>query len=204
MRIRILTDHAVPAPRLGRRVLVHDGVVASAQAFQYREGAGTPGDITRHEFGDEPALISLANPPTLYGCALLIDQTAGSLNSIRGYLTTDQSNSVASLPWGFLVRPYPTQQLSGLTASFGAATPPTSGPAGALRRGYILGQMNSGAAAVVKGGPIYIWCSATISGHVLGGFEAAYDAGATVLLDPRYTYNGPADSNGVVEICVNV
>ena len=174
-----------------------------AQAYPFRPPLGFPGRINRHLFSDEPCLIDSSKPPTQYGQPLLLDPTT---QGVRPFAAADQANTpTVIVPYGFLVSPYPTQQTSGaLNASFGSATPPTSGPAGALRFGYIPAQMNAAAGAVVKGGTVYVWCGAPGGGHVVGGLESAYSAGNTATLDPnRVTFNGPADANGVVEVSFN-
>lgn len=177
----------------------------SGVAFQFRMGAGFPGDVNRtHPASIEPMLVDGTSPPTSYGQACLLDATT---QGIRPYAAGDQSNTVVSTPYAALVRPYPYQPATATNygaATLGAAVPPTSGNVDGLRAGYIMVQLNLGVTAPVKGGAVYVWCAATSGNHILGGYETAYSAGNTVLLDPRYTYNGPADSTGVTEISFNV
>jgi hypothetical protein len=73
-----------------------------------------------------------------------------------------------------------------------------------LRNGLIMVQVNSGAAAPVKGGRVFVWCAADAAGHLEGGYETVFSAGNTVQLDPRYIFNGGMDANFVAELSVNV
>lgn len=178
-------------------------------AFPFRMGAGFSGDVNRmHPAEVEAALIDPAHPPTAYGQFVLC---SASNAGVRPIAAGDQSNTVALLPWGVTVRPYPMQQSTASNfgeATIGDATPPVTGVLDVLRSGLIMGKLNPAAAASAKGGAVYLWAAATTGSgatlHTIGGLETAYSAGNTVLLDPRYTYNGPPDSNGVVELSVNV
>ena len=173
-------------------------------AFPFRMGAGFPGDVNRtHPAEIEAALISVATPPTAYGQAVKV--AAG--NSVRPFAVADASDAVDDIAFGATVRPYPMQPSTatnyGATA-FGAATPPVSGVIDVARSALILVQLNTGVAAPVKGGRVYLWCAATAGNHIQGGYETEFSAGNTVRLDGRFTYNGPADASGVVELSCNV
>ena len=175
-------------------------------SFQYRMGAGFAGDVNRtHPASIEPCLIDASAPPTAYGQAVLVDATT---QGVRPIAAGDQSNSVDLTIYGITVRPFPFQQstasLANAQANIGAATPPVSGVIDVLRAGYIMAQLNANVTAPAKGGRVYVWAAATSGDHVQGGFETAYSAGNTVLLDGRYTYNGGEDSTGIVEISCNV
>lgn len=174
-------------------------------AFQFRMGAGFPGDVNRtHPAEIEAALVNVTTPPLIYGQVLIVD---GATSSVRPVAAGDQSNTVPLLPFGALVRPYPLQQMTATNygaAALGAAVPPTSGVVDAIRSGLIMVQLNVGVTAPQKGGAVYVWAAATSGNHIQGGYETAYSAGNTVLLDPRFTYNGPADASGVTELSCNV
>lgn len=172
-------------------------------AFQFRMGAGFPGDVNRtHPAEIEAALIAVATPPTAYGQAVLL---AAANAGVRPYAAADASDSTDSIPFGLTVRPFPTQQATGgMTSTIGAATPPTSGVINVARNALIMIQLNTGVAAAAKGGRVYVWCAATSGDHTQGGFETEASSGNTVRLDPRYTYNGPADSSGVTELSCNI
>ena len=171
-------------------------------AFQFRMGAGFPGDVNRsHPASIEPALIDAAAPPTLYGQPVLVDATT---QGVRPYVAGDQSNTVAS-GYGLTVRPYPFQQSSATNygaVGIGAATPPTSGAIDILRSGYIMSFLAAGGSPV-KGGLVYIWAAAPTGAHVQGGIEAAYSAGNTTQL-LNATFNGSPDASGNVEIAFNI
>lgn len=175
-------------------------------AFPYRMGAGFPGDVNRtHPAEIEPALLLAANADFfVFGQMGIVD--AGT-NSIEPIGVAQQSDSDDLLPFGALVRSYPTQQQNGTNygaVAIGNATPPTSGIADFARNALIMVQLNIGVTPPVKGGRVYIWCAATSGNHIQGGYETEASAGNTVRLDPRYIYNGPPDSNGVVELAANI
>jgi hypothetical protein len=175
-------------------------------AFQYRMGAGFPGDVNRtHPAEIEPALLLSTNAAFFaFGQMGIVDTASNSIEPIG---VAQASDSVDLLPFGALVRSYPTQQQNGTNygaASIGNVTPPTSGVADFARNALIMVQLNEGVAAPTKGGRVYIWCAATSGDHIQGGYETEASAGNTVRLDPRYTYNGPPDANGVVELSANI
>ncbi len=169
-------------------------------AFKFRMGAGFSGDVNRtHPATIEPCLIDASAPPTFFGEPVLLDATT---QGVRPFTTTDTSATTA---YGITVRPYPFQQSSGTNygaATIGNAGSPASGVTDVLRAGYIMGQVPAGA-STVKGGTVYVWCAATTTGHVQGGFEAASSSGNTATL-ADCTFNGVADANGNVEIAFNI
>ncbi len=169
-------------------------------AFQFRMGAGFPGDVNRtHPATIEPALIDASAPPTLYGQPVLVDPTT---QGVRPFAAGDTAVTAA---WGMTVRPYPIQQNAGTNfgaASFGTGTPPASGPIDVLRAGYIMAQLPSGESSL-KGGAVYVWCAASTGVHVQGGIESAASSGNTAAL-ADCQFNGPPDANGYVEISFNV
>ena len=171
-------------------------------AFQFRMGAGFPGDVNRsHPASIEPTLIDASAPPTLYGQPVLVDATT---QGVRPFAAGDQSNTVAA-GYGITVRPYPLQQSSATNfgaASIGAATPPANGVIDTLRAGYIMSYLAAGGSPV-KGGAVYVWAAASTGNHVLGGIEAAYSAGNTTQL-LNATFNGSPDASGNVEIAFNI
>lgn len=175
-------------------------------AFTYRMGAGFPGDVNRtHPAEIEPALTLATNTPFFaYGQMGIFDGTA---NAIKPIGVAQQSDSVALVPFGALVRPFPTQQKAASNygaAAIGGATPPNAGIQDFARNAMIMVQLNTGVAAPIKGGRVWIWAAATSGNHIQGGYETVASAGNTVQLDPRYTYNGPPDAAGVVELSANI
>lgn len=189
----------------------HDGAsrgrrMTKDAAFTFRMGAGFAGDVNRtHPASIEPCLIDAANPPLFYGEAVIADLT--STNGVRAPVAGD--SGLASV-FGVTVRPFPIQAGSG--SNFGAVAlgvpgvPPASGVIDILKSGYIMVNL-AGAAAALKGSPVFVWVAASSGSHVQGGFEAAATGGSTVALDAtgdRYYFNGPADSNGIVELAFNL
>jgi hypothetical protein len=172
-------------------------------AITYRMRSGFPGDVTRtHPAGIEPCLIDASAPPTIFGQPVLVDATT---QGVRPYTVGDQSDSVASQPWGFVVRPFPTQQTAttnnGQVTPFTAAAPPLTGELDVMRSGYIMTQLPAGAAPV-KGGQAYVWCAASSGAHVQGGVEAASSGGNTTKLAGAF-FNGGVDANNIAELFYN-
>lgn len=166
-------------------------------AFGFRMGAGFPGDVNRtHPFSVEPALTDTTDVIAAYGNPVLY-KTAN--NSYKGFVAADTTTPVICA--GFLVRPFPTQQQSGgMSASIGAATPPTSGVIDVLNEGYIMSKLPAGV-AVTKGGAVYVWFAATSGNNIQGGLVGAATGGSTALIT-NAKFNGPADASGNVEVRV--
>ena len=191
---RTLASLAVAALAVGMTVRAKTRDIA----YTFRMGAGFPGDVNRtHPASIVPGLINTTNPVAAYGFAAVID---GATNSYRGLIATD--DALTSID-GILVRPYPTQQMTGgMSASIGAAAAPTSGVADFLEDGFVIAVCNNFAAnPPVKGGTVYVWIDPSSGNHVQGGFEAAATAGSTIALT-NARWNGPTDANGVTEIRV--
>jgi len=176
-------------------------------AFGFRMGAGFAGDINRsHPVNVEPCQQSATAPATAYGQAVVAD-TIGATNTIRPIVAADQAITTI---YGVTTRPFPQQQSTSSVAyaasPFGAGTPPGAGEViDVVRAGYIMVQLNTGEPSPTKGAPVYVCAEATNGNHVQGGFEVTARGAVTqVILDSRYTYNGPADADGVVELCCNV
>lgn len=157
-------------------------------AFPYRMGAGFPGDVNRtHPASIEPSLVDSSAPPTLYGEPVLIDATT---QGARKLSATDQA---ANDVYGFVVRPYPLQAPSATNygaVSFGTGSPPTTGSIDVLRTGYIMSNLNTGSAAPVKGGRVYVWIAASIANHTQGGLESAGTSAAAAVAGGGNTGNG--------------
>jgi hypothetical protein len=161
--------------------------------------AGIPGDVNRVASATiEAQVVSTAagEAPTAYGVPVLVSATSGQVGNMRVYTGSD----TAVQPYGFLVRPYPTQSSQD---PLNVSTPPTSGIIDVLKRGYMTVQLQ-GPTAAAKGGPVYIYTSTTSSTHpVIGGIEAGSSTNAVLLSSNSY-FMGPADSNGMVEIAFNL
>lgn len=164
-------------------------------SYTYRMPAGFPGDVNRmHPASIIARLIDATTPPRLYGDPVVINGTA---NSVRGLTASD---TAVTRIYGIAVRPFPTQQTQGgMSASIGAATPPTSSTMDILRSGFIIVKVNSGAASVKADDPVFVWVAANSGAHVQGGFEQAASAGNTAAI-ANARFVGPCDANGITEI----
>lgn len=155
-------------------------------AFVYRMPSGIPGDVSRKENSVvETKILDSTKPFSAYGLA-------GKMSG--GKFVPFAGGEAATDFYGVLVRPYPTN--SGQDP-LGSATPPTSGPGNALRRGYITVKLNGGA-SVVDGGQVYVRVAAAAAGKPIGGFEGAADSTNTVAVDA--VFMSAADADGNVEI----
>lgn len=166
-------------------------------AFTYRMGAGFPGDVNRtHPASILPGLQNTTNPVRLYGDPAVIDTAT---NSYRGLVPADTALTKVD---GILVRPYPTQQMTGgPAAAIGTAAPNNSQPNDYLNEGFIIARCNNFAAQQpTKGGAVYVWVAASTGAHVQGGFESATSAGNTAGPITNLKWNGPTDANGITEI----
>lgn len=153
---------------------------------------GVPGNINRAAQATvEAAILDTTNFPTAYGVPVAIDATS---KNARKIMASDTAASV----FGFYVRAYPTNNS---TDGLGTSTPPVSGVASVMKRGYIIAKLN-GATAAAKNGQVYVR-TATGTGSVIGGVEAAADSTNTFALTGA-TFTGSADANGNVEIAYNL
>lgn len=138
--------------------------------FQFRMPAGIPGNVERAESAViDAAPLDATNYPTAYGVPVLIDATSGNLRKV---IAGDTGASVT----GFYVRPFPTQGNG--TDGLGTTTPPTSGIADRLLRGFIDVALN-GTAPAKKDGAVYVRVANASTGKPIGGLEAAQETAAT-------------------------
>lgn len=167
-------------------------------AFTFRMGAGFPGDVNRtHPFSIEPGLMNTTNPIRRYGDPALINATG---NTYRGFIAGD--TAVTKID-GVLVRPYPTQQMTGgMNSPIGAAAAPVEGVIDILNDGYIMVKCeNFAASPSVKGGAVFVRVAATAGLLIQGAFHAA-DDGANAIEVSNARWNGPPDATGVAELLV--
>jgi hypothetical protein len=184
-----------------KRRLVAERFRTTDTAIAFRMGAGFAGDVNRgHPASIQPCALDLANPPTAYGQAVMIDPTT------QGVRPVGLGDQALTIIWGVTVRPYPIQQSTtsnpyGEVFYGGGAGVPTMQPADVLRSGYIFVTCNILNGSPLKGGSVFIWTAVTGGGHIQGGFEGATGGGSTMALNPaEYQWNSPPDSTGVAEL----
>jgi hypothetical protein len=167
-------------------------------AYAFRMPAGIPGDVNRIASATiETQVVSSAagEAPTAYGLPVVLSSTSGQVGNVRVMTSGDGGQ-----PYGFIVRPYPTQSSQD---PLNVSTPPTSGLVDILKRGYMTVQLQ-GPTAAKKGDIPYIFLGTTNTTHpVLAALEAATATGAVVMTSNTY-FMGPADSNGMIEIAFNL
>jgi hypothetical protein len=156
-----------------------------------RAPTGFPGVITRSDsLTVEQEIIDSTTPPTVFG---------GFVKLVAGKLQPIAASDPAGV-YDILVKPYPTQSSSN---GLGAATPPTSGIADVLKRGYIAQTLKLGTAA--KGGQVYV--VTTAGGTVVVGdvvTSASPAGGGTAVAVTNTFFTGPADAGGIVEVSKNI
>ena len=161
----------------------------SGTAFVTRMPAGIPGDVQRREHAViEPQIFDTDYPCLSFG--IPVKMTSGKIRPIASG-DTDQ-------PYGFLVRPYPSQMAS--SEAVGTATPDTTTKiANVLVRGYITVKNFEG--TPVKNGAVYMRTQAGSPAGNLGQIEA--DSAGSPTTNVAITnahFMGPQDSDGNVEI----
>ena len=176
-------------------------------AFLLRMPAGIPGECTRG-WGNSIIETQIITPsgttgaPTAYGVPLVVDSTAGNVGNMRVVGTQSGDTALQGIvPYGLLIRPFPTQSSTWPTDALGTSVPPASGPCDVMKSGYAT-VLLSGTSAAVKGGPVYIWTAAASGTHIVGGFEATNPSGNGIAWPGAY-FMGPADASSNVEIAVN-
>lgn len=162
-----------------------------SNAFLYRMPSGIPGAVSRQENQTiESVPFDSSTPFAGYG--LFGKVASGKLQPVG-------SGDAATAVYGLLTRPYPTQ--GGANDPLGTGTPPTTGFANVMRRGYATVKLNAGTAAL--NGAVYVRVAAPSGAKVVGGIEAAADSTNTILV-ANCTFMGAADASGNVELAYNI
>lgn len=161
-----------------------------SNAYLYRMPSGIPGDSSRPSQSTiEPGILNSALPFPTYG-------VPGKV--VSGKFVPIASGDAATVIYGLLVRPFPTNSS---TDGVGVATPPTSGVCDIMRRGYMTVKLNAGTAAL--GGVVYVRVGAATADKPIGGYEAAADSTNTVIMAGA-SFMSAADASGNVEIAYNI
>lgn len=167
-------------------------------AFKYRMPAGIPGATNRVEqLTSEAQIMDTAFPVLLFGVPVKI---------VSGLVRPIASGDSASLVYGFLIRPYPTQNVgtaySAGADGFGGGVPNPQDIANVMRRGYMTVQLNNVTAAV-KNGQVYVRIANGTTQNPIGGIEAGASGGDCVAITGAL-FVGPADAAGNTEIQYNI
>jgi len=163
-------------------------------AFVYRMPAGIPGDVTRHEAAKiEPQQMDTAYPVTQFG--LPVKLVSGKVRPMAAG-DTEQ-------PYGFLVRPFPSQSGNANSPLGTAVAPDSSQLCDVLVSGYMTVKSYLGTPA--KNGAVYYLTQDLTSLLLIGRVEGADDAFPTNnIAITNCRYMGAADADGNVEIAFNV
>lgn len=163
-----------------------------SNAFLYRMPAGIPGDITRPSQATvEPAMLDSANPFSEFG-------VFGKISGEK--LVPFGAGDADGAEYGLYARAYPITGGSG-SDPLGTSTPPTSGVADVLRRGYMTVKLRAGTSE--KDGQVYVRVAAGTASQPVGGIEAVADSTNTVAIT-KAKFMGAADASGNVEIAYNI
>ena len=163
-----------------------------SNAFVYRMPAGIPGDVQRLEH----AKIEPQQYDASYPCLHFGDPVKMVAGKIRPMALNDSSQ-----PYGFLVRPYPTQAAT--SEALAVATPNPAAIADVLVSGYIIVKVLEGTPA--KNGAVYYRNQAGSPAADLGRLET--DSSGSPTTNVAITgarFMGTGDSDGNVEIAFNV
>ena len=163
-------------------------------AFVYRMPAGIPGDVTRHESAKiEPQQMDADYPVTQFG--LPVKMVSGK---IRPFAAADTGQ-----PYGFLVRPYPSQSGNANSPLGTAVAPDATKICDILVSGYMTVDCQNGTPA--KNGSVYYRKTDTSPDLLIGGIEVV-DSGndAELVAITNAHFMGTADDDGNVEIAFNV
>lgn len=161
-----------------------------SNAVLYRIPQGIPGCISRQGFSQVEGAIQGATPFPAYGMPVKL--VSGLIVPLAVVSDT--------LPYGWLVRPFPTQG-NNPSDPLGAGVPLAGVGVlvSVMVKGYmtVLCQANPGSAAA--GGQVYLRYANPAGAAIVGGIESTAIGATTVaLLNCRFM--GPADGAGNVEI----
>ena len=164
----------------------------STKEFVYRMPAGIAGDVTRREH----AKIEPQQFDTSYPCLRFGEPVKMVSGKIRPMAASDSSQ-----PYGFLVRPYPSQMAS--SEALGTATPDTTKVADVLVSGYMTVVVAEGTPA--KDGKVYYRSQAGSPAANVGRLEVDSSGSPTTnVAITNCVFMGTGDSDGNVEIKFNV
>jgi hypothetical protein len=168
------------------------------QAYLYSFNIGIPGDPQGAEWDQiVEALLAATGAPTAYGMPLKV--VSGLVSGIQA----SGDATPAAMPFGWIVRPYPIQNVALLNDPLGTSTPPTTGKVNVLVRGYITAFLQD-ATTVALGQAVWIRSAATSGTKVFGGVQSTTDGGNCTLITNNTYFMGPADASGNVVIAVNI
>lgn len=163
-----------------------------SNTFLYRMPAGIPGDVTRRDAAKiEQQQMDADFPVTQFG--LPVKMVSGKIRPMA-------ENDTAQ-PYGFLVRPYPTQRTT--NEALGAATPDPTQLCDVLVSGYMT--VKNAYGTVAKNDAVYYRSQQSSPAVLIGRVEA--DSSGSPTTNVAITgarFMGEADADGNVEIAFNV
>jgi hypothetical protein len=115
-----------------------------------------------------------------------------------GQMRAPAGADTAANIYGLYVRPYPANSSQD---GLGVSTPPTSGEANVMKRGYMTVRLYGGVA--VKGAMCNIGVAGATGGNVPGGITATAVTTGGVAMTNCYSM-GPADATGMTEVAYNI
>ena len=138
-----------------------------AQSYLFSFSTGIPGDPQGAQWDHiVEALLAATGAPVAYGLPLKVAST-GLVSGIQASGDTGP----AATPFGWIVRPYPTQNVTLVNDPLATSTPPTTGKVNVLVRGYIGAFLQDGT-TVTMGQAVWIRTGATSSTKLFGSNPA--------------------------------
>lgn len=147
-------------------------------AYLTRMPSGFAGDVTRK--AEATVESGLMGADVAFGAPVKLDGT-GKLSPL---------SAAGDAVYGFMVRPYPTQDAQATAGSIQDC----------MRRGYMAARLARGTAA--RGAAVHVRIAAA-EGKAVGDIEAAAVEDETVEV-PGCIFMGAADDGGIVEIAFNI
>lgn len=163
--------------------------MTQSNAYPYRMPFGIPGALSRSGQGVVEAHALGAIPIPAYGFPVkMVGQVIRPMN-----LNNDTN------PFGWLVRPFPTQDDGNEAIAVGAPPAAQGTVLNILKRGYMSVWAQANAASVAAGGKVYMRYANPSGAAVVGGIEGLSIPGTNVALLHCY-FTGPTDDAGNTEI----
>lgn len=161
--------------------------MALGNAITYRMPFGIPGAITRESVSTIEAQPYGSTAFASYGIPAVV--SSGTVVPIT---------TTGLVPYGFLVRPFPFQENVWPTNASLSSTPPTTGAANILKRGYIAVLVNSGTSTPNLDTQVYVYTGSSTGAHVLGGIEGT--SGGNIQKIPGAVFTCAVDANNIAEV----
>lgn len=178
-----------------------------SNAYTFRMPYAIPGDLAIGSGrSNVKAEVYGATPFPFYGLPCVL--SSGTVIPVNSNLA-----AVANSVYGWLVRPFPLQELTAPSTTLitgGQAVPLTSGIANVMTEGYIGVFVQAGAASVVEGGTVFLRYQTSGAGlTIFGGVEGVTSANNFAVVNTTNSrktcyFTGPVDANGFTVVAFGI